>query len=202
MKIESFLVDLDGVIVNRADYFSKRAETLYPEADHTAILSFFTDGLYAQTTLGEIGLEEALTQVIESWKVEDSVQEILDEWFSGENTIDQEVLNLVQTVRKQGIKCVIATDHSEYRKNDVWNNLGMQDYFDGIISSSDIGATKGDAIFFTESMKILEIEHPEGLLFTDDDPENVKVAESLGIRGIIFEGLNSLKEFDFDTLET
>lgn len=192
MNIQTFLVDLDGVIVNRADFFSNRAKALYPDANHGAIMEFFVGGEYKQTALGKKDLVTTLEEVLPSWDVDASAQEVLDTWFSGENTIDEAVLNRIKEIRASGIKCVIATDHSAYRKNDVWENLGMKNHFDDIIASSDMGATKEDVEFYQYAMEKLGIIELSTVLFTDDDPENTKVAESLGINTITFTDVESL----------
>jgi len=193
-NIQTFLVDLDGVIVHRADFFSSRAKELYPNANHEAIMQFFVGGAYKQTALGHTDLVIALEEVLPSWGVDVSVQAILDTWFSGENTVDEVVLNRIQELRAAGVKCVIATDHSTYRKNDVWENLGMKNYFDDIVASADMGATKEDVEFYQYAMEKLGVTDPATLLFTDDDPENTKVAESLGIRAVTFTGIESLQD--------
>jgi putative hydrolase of the HAD superfamily len=192
-NIQTFLVDLDGVIVHRADFFSSRAKELYPNANHEAIMQFFVGGAYKHTALGQKDLVAALEEVLPSWGVDVSVQAILDTWFSGENTVDEVVLNRIQELRAAGVKCVIATDHSTYRKNDVWENLGMKNYFDDKIASADIGATKEDVEFYQYAMKKLEVTEPTTLLFTDDDPNNTEVAASLGIKTITFTGIESLQ---------
>lgn len=72
-NIKLFLVDLDGVIVHRADFFSNRAKELYPNANHDAIKEFFIGGAYKETALGHKDLQEALTEVLSSWNVSTSV---------------------------------------------------------------------------------------------------------------------------------
>ena len=86
-NIKLFLVDLDGVVVHRADFFSNRAKELYPEANHEAIRDFFTGGAYKQTALGNKDLAEALTEVLPSWNVPVSAAEVLETWFAGENKV-------------------------------------------------------------------------------------------------------------------
>lgn len=191
-NIKLFLIDLDGVIVHRADFFSNRAKELYPDANHEAIMQFFTGGAYKQTALGKKDLVEALTEALPSWGIPVPAEEVLSTWFAGENDVDEGVLKRVRDIRNQGVTCVIATDHSQFRKRDVWENLGMKNHFDGIIASADMGATKEDAMFYQYAMEQYGVSDPGTVLFTDDDPENVKTAESLGIKGVVFTGIESL----------
>lgn len=190
--IKTFLVDLDGVVLHRSGYFSARAKDLYPDADHTAILEFFTGGTYKDITLGKRDLVEALTEALPSWQTGKTVEEVLTDWFGAENNVDTAVVDRIQEIRKSGIKCVIATDHSSYRKNQVWNELGMDKYFDDIIASADVGATKDDREFYIESLKRLNIKNAEEVTFTDDDPKNVETAASLDIKTFYFENIDSL----------
>lgn len=188
-----FLVDLDGVVLHRADFFSRRAQTLYPDANHAAILEFFTGGTYKETALGKKDLPISLAKELPHWNVPVTVEELLKTWFDGENTIDEAVLKCVTKIRNSGITCVLATDHSSYRKHDVWENVGMKHYFDDIIASADVGATKEDPAFYRYALERFNINNLETVLFTDDDSENVAVANSLGITGIVFTGVDIFK---------
>lgn len=191
-----FLVDLDGVVVHRADYFSVRAKELYPHANHEAIKEFFVGGKYKETTLGKTDLVSALNEVIEGWDTGKSTAELLAEWFAGENQVDDAVLAYIQTLREKGVRCIIATDHSKFRRDDVWNNLHMNEYFDDIIASADIGATKEEPKFYTKAMELFGVEDPSTMYFTDDDPENVEVAKSVGVKASTFTGIESLQEIE------
>lgn len=186
-----YLIDLDGVTVNRADFFSNRARDLYPTANHEAIKDFFVGGEYKKTALGEIELKESLNKVLPSWNTGVDTNTVLNDWFNGENEINQGAINKIQKLRKTGHKCVIVTDHSEYRKNDVWGSLGMKDYFDGVIASSDLGFTKDKPEFFTKTLERLNISDVGEVAFIDDDPENVAVAESVGIKSVVYQNVES-----------
>lgn len=192
MNIQTFLVDLDGVVLHRNGYFSARSRELYPDANHAAILDFFTGGTYKDITLGKQDLVETLAEALPGWSVDRTVDEVLKDWFDGENNIDRAVLDRIQEIRQSGIKCVIATDHSSYRKNQVWNELGMKEYFDDIVASADVGATKHDPEFYIESLKRLNIMNAQDVAFTDDDQKNIDVALSVGLRGFLFKNVDSL----------
>lgn len=196
MKITTFLIDLDGVVINRPEFFSVRSKTLYPEADHEAVLTFFTKGAYKETTLGQRDLRDALADALPSWKLLEgvTVDDVFKVWFEGENEIDYAVLGYIDELRKQGMKCVIATDHSLYRKHDVWENLGLKAHFDDIVASADFGFTKHDPEFYELTLRKLNIDDRSTVLFTDDDPENVEVAQKVGLQAVTFTGLDSIKE--------
>lgn len=191
METKIFLIDLDGVVVNRADFFSNRAKSLYPDANHEAIMDFFTGGTYKKTALGELDLKETIEGIIADWNVGVSTDELLQTWFGGENNVDEKVLERIQEIRAKGIKCVIATDHSLYRKDDVWEHLNMKDSFDGILASADCGFTKEEPEFFTKAMEMFDVAEASQMAFIDDDPENVEIAKSLGINAITYTDIAS-----------
>jgi HAD superfamily hydrolase (TIGR01509 family) len=194
MNTKVFLVDLDGVVLHRTAYFSERAKELYPSANHAAILEFFTKGLYKEVTLGKRDLVEALSEVLPAWNVSRNANQVLTDWFEGENNIDYAALERIQGIRNSGVRCVLATDHSQFRKNQVWEDLGMKDFFDNIIASADVGATKHDSEFYLQSLKRLDIEKPQDVVFTDDDPKNVEVAKEVGLNAFVFEDIASLEQ--------
>jgi HAD superfamily hydrolase (TIGR01509 family) len=196
MTITTLLVDLDGVVLTRAAYFSERAKVQFPHADHAAITAFFTDGSYARAVTGEVDLPTELARVLPSWKIALDPHELLKMWFSEENEIDVEVLRRIDSLRTQGIKCVIATDHSAYRARDVWDGLRMRDHFDGIIASSDVGVTKEESEFFQACKRTLMIVDPTTLAFIDDDPKNVAVARECGLHAVVYADVSSFDELE------
>jgi HAD superfamily hydrolase (TIGR01509 family) len=68
----------------------------------------------------------------------------------------------------------------------------MNNFFDGIVASSDVGATKEEPAFYQKAMEMFNITDPSTVAFTDDDPKNVEIAKGLGINTFVFEGVKSL----------
>lgn len=189
--IKAILFDVDGVVFKPRDkYFSQRLREDGSSVPEEKINSFFKNE-YKKIVIGKADLREEVEKYLDDWNWNGSVEELLNYWFSYENKIDQEVVDLVQELREKGVKCYLASDHSKYRTDDFMNNVGLKKYFDGVFSSGYLGYTKEEKEFFAAVIKDLGLPKNE-ILFVDDDPENVRVAESVGINAVHFDNKKNL----------
>lgn len=194
MNITHLLIDLDGVILEKADHFSNRCKKLYPEANHDAILEFFTRGAYDDVETGKKDLVAALEEVIGAWRVPVTIEQLLVDWFSAENNLNMDVIDLIQDLRRGGLRCIVATNHSHYRKNILLEDLQFDKYFDGIITSADVAATKNNKLFFKNAVKMLGARRPQELGFIDHDEKNVGTARYVGLHGFVYRDIHSFRE--------
>jgi putative hydrolase of the HAD superfamily len=80
-----------------------------------------------------------------------------------------------------------ARETNEYR----FREFGLREYFDVALSSCYLGLRKPDAAIYNRALDILG-RPAERVLFIDDRAENVEGAVSVGIKGIVFKGAESL----------
>ena len=106
--------------------------------------------------------------------------------------LDEDMCAFVRELRSRGHRAVCGTNtfDTHYR---VSVERGDYDCFDKVYASHRMGVAKPDPRFWAS---ILEAEGctPGNAVFVDDTPLNVKVAEKLGIRAILFRDLPSLRE--------
>jgi putative hydrolase of the HAD superfamily len=192
--IKAILWDADGVVLKPRDkYFSDRLREDYGlDVPQYKILPFFTNE-YKQIVIGKANIKDELQKYISDWGWQDTVEELLQYWFSYENKINQDILNLVASLRQAGTKCYIASDHSKYRADDLMKNVSMNQYFDGGLFSCDLGTTKDKPEFFSKITHQLKLK-PEQILFIDDEQENIDAAHQAGIRARFFRSVRSLIE--------
>jgi putative hydrolase of the HAD superfamily len=70
------------------------------------------------------------------------------------------------------------------RDHDFW------DAFDGLVVSYRIGHCKPEPAIYEHLLKTFDLD-PRETVFIDDVPVNVEAAEALGIRGILFRGVEA-----------
>ena len=63
--------------------------------------------------------------------------------------------------------------------------LGIHDLFDTVVSSAEEGIAKPDAEIYRRAAERLGLR-PESCVFVDDYEGNVRAAEALGMRGIVY----------------
>jgi len=111
-----------------------------------------------------------------------------------ENTakIDKKVENIVKKLKKEGYKVALCTNtikaFSEFHKRN--NDYGI---FDFVIISCDIGMQKPDREMYEFVLKKLNVK-PDECVFIDNQMENVKGAMNAGMKAILFENAEQLKE--------
>lgn len=95
------------------------------------ISEFFVND-FRECSFGKADLKEKITPYLTKWNFRGTFEDLLKFWFESENYIDEEVMKIIKDLRLKGIKCYIATRQEKYRKDYIWNELGLSDRFDGI----------------------------------------------------------------------
>lgn len=188
--IKAIIFDADGMIVHEerfSDRYSRKVGV--PVED---LLSFFEND-FLDCELGKKDLKEALLPYLPKWKWQGSVDELLEFWFS-ESYRDEEVVKIIENIKKSGIACILSTKQEKYRVEYFKNELGLGKLFDFIVSSHKIGCFKDNPEFYKEILKLIPAIKPEEVLFFDDREKNIKAAESLGIKSILFTNIKDLNE--------
>lgn len=185
------LFDLDGlVIVGRKRFFSERLAEEHG-IPLESVQEFFLKDL-KPCSFGKADLKEQIAPYLAKWNWNGSVDDLLDYWFTSENTKDEEVLAIVKQLRDRGVKCYIATRQEKYRMQYLLDVVGLKDHFDGVFCTCDIGCDKSQPEFFQHVLKETGVK-PEEVLFFDDTQKNVDLAKTLGIDAHFYESIEVLK---------
>lgn len=173
------LLDADGVVIRpRHKYFSDKFSEEY-NIPIDEILPFFKNE-YKKCAIGEADIKDVLPKYLDKWRWEGSVDEFLNYWFEGEKDLDNQLIKLIDSIRKKGVKCYLASDNEKNRADYLMDEVGLKEHFDDGFYSSSLGVTKTDKEFFEKVSKELDIEYKD-IIFWDDDPENTEVAQEVGI---------------------
>lgn len=189
--IKVLIFDADGVLIN-GDIFSKRFSKEY-NIDISKINPFF-DGPFKDCLVGKADLKEVLAPYLEKWGWKDGVDNFLEYWFSTEHSIDQELINYIQEHRKNGIKCVIATNQEKYRADYLFNKIGFVNSFDKMYVSAHLGHKKTNKEFFEKLVNDLNSIRKDEILFWDDDMENINTAKEFGINAELYTTFEDFKK--------
>ncbi len=184
------LFDMDGVLNQYPDMFSR----VYAERegiDPKPIERFFK--LHWQDVLeGNLDLKQLLVEHSDAWHLKGNPQQLLDDWFMTEDAMNKDLLEVVQELRRRGIKCYLATNNEPYRVLYARDHM-FKDKLDGIFSSSNLGVMKPDRNFFERALKRLNLQ-PAEVAFFDDNPGHVEVAKSLGMAAYVYESPEQVRQ--------
>jgi len=94
-----------------------------------------------------------------------------------------EVQYYVKRLRERGLKTAICTNNFPERLNGLKQKFKLEEYFDSIIASFEIGVTKPNKEIFYELSKAVKCE-PSEIIMSDDKKDNVKALQQLGFNAI------------------
>jgi putative hydrolase of the HAD superfamily len=105
-----------------------------------------------------------------------------------------EMLSLIRSIKeKYGIKiAVVNNEGSELNVHRI-NTFRLGEFVDFFISSCIVHLRKPDADIFRVALDIAHVP-PEKVIYLEDRPMFVQVADTLGIRGIVHRDFNTTKK--------
>lgn len=101
------------------------------------------------------------------------------EWSAPVGEVDAEVLELVRAQRR--VRTVVLLSNATDRLRSDLRALGLDDEFDAVFSSAELGVAKPDPEVFLRVCGALGIA-PRGCLYVDDSAANVAAAAAVGLR--------------------
>src|SRR3989339_1045871 len=182
MKV--LLLDVDGVVI-QGEQFATHLEQQYGISRKEA--SVFFHGEFEQCLVGKADLKKILPTYLKRWGWRHSVEEVMQQWFISESSVDQQLIQYIQTLRQRGIQCCAATNQEKYRSEYLVHTLQFEKFFDAVFCSCTIGYTKRSQDFFQHIITALPDSSKTQIVFWDDALVHVQVAQSVGIHAELYE---------------
>lgn len=139
---------------------------------------------------GRISEEDFLKSVFESHGV--SLKEVKREIRRQMHVLFPENFSLIKKLGKRYELALMNNECMEWNRYR-FRKFKLDEYFDHIFSSCDMGVAKPDEDYYREVLRRLKAK-PGDLIFIDNTKKNVKVAKELGIHSIHFRNPDQLKE--------
>ncbi|MCR4279165.1 MAG: HAD hydrolase-like protein [Candidatus Zambryskibacteria bacterium] len=190
--IKVVLFDVDGVLVRARRMFSVNLEREYGIS--TEKTSSFFLGPFKECLVGKADLKNAIEPYLKEWGWQKGVDALIEYWFKSEDIVDSSLIEYVQSLRRKGIKCYLATNQENYRVDHMLNTMGFAQNFDGSYASSHIGYVKPDAEFFARIYENLDKIKKDEILFWDNTLENIEGAQTFGIQARLYTTFENFKE--------
>jgi putative hydrolase of the HAD superfamily len=182
MKNRIYMFDADGVVIQSQMFSYKFAQEF--NINISELDNFFkTD--FQECLVGKSDLKIVIKPRLKNWNWAKSVDEFLDYWFKAEHNINFDLIENIKELRKNKIKCVLATNQEKYRLAYMKKEMDFETIFDKIYSSNLIGFKKPNIQYYRYILNDLN-ENPSNIVFYDDRQENVDSAKSLGINSILY----------------
>lgn len=188
--IKHILFDADGVLVH-GDMFSLVLEDRYGISHETT--QPFYQGIFNDSLVGKADLREIIEPYLKEWGWPKTIDEYLEEWFSYEHVLDEEIIACIQKLRAKGIGCYVATNQEKYRAQYMIDRMGFKDSFDKLYASAHLGILKPALEYYDRVVKDIGAKKDE-VLFWDDRMENVVAAKKFGIHAEFFDSFKTFKQ--------
>lgn len=190
--IKAILFDADGVVINTTERFSSYLEREYGITTKTT--APFFQGVFQDCIVGKADLKEEVSKYLPKWGWKKSVDEFLQYWFESEHKIHEPMVKEIHKIRKQGIKCYLATNQEKYRTTYILENMGFESLFDGTFSSAEVGHKKDRDEYYQHILSQLAGVTPEEILLWDDSMENIDKAKQLKINAEFYTSFEDFQE--------
>jgi len=110
--------------------------------------------------------------------------------FNNRASLNEKLLALILNLKNNYKIAILSNANSDSLRN-ILKDASIEQLFDEVIISSEIGIIKPSPEIFTHALRKLQVE-PNEAIFIDDNPEFVDAATKLGITGICFTDFNPL----------
>jgi len=192
MSIRAVFFDLGGVIV-RTEYQAPReqlAERLGMEYEDLSKIVFDSQtGIRA--SIGEITSQQHWEWVMKRLKrPAEEMTAIRDEFYAGD-IVDRQLLDFLRSLRGKYVTGMISNAWNDLR--DFIGREKMEDAFDHIIISAEVGVAKPEAKIFQIALERSGVR-PHEAVFVDDFYINIEGCEKVGMKGIHFTDAQSTLE--------
>ncbi len=142
---------------------------------------------------GEISYVQLLSQLSQVGNTSpEKVRKELDDLV----IINQEVVSFIKEIKETHKVGLLSDAPSEFLKG-ILHKHDLENLFDEIVISSEVHITKKNKDIYSLILKKMELNVTE-VMFVDDNNQNIKLAEELGIKGYVYDSTKDLIHL-FDT---
>ena len=178
-EIKAVIFDMDGTLIDSTGIWHEIDVNFFAKRN----MELPTD--YAQHIV-HLGLKQAAVYTKETYHLNESVQEIMDEWhrmsidiYRYKVELKPFAKELLKVFKDNGIKMAIATANDEPLYKPCIERLGIGEYFDFIADVNSAKEGKQSAKIYLDLAKLMN-EKPENVLVLEDMPLCIKTANRNG----------------------
>jgi epoxide hydrolase-like predicted phosphatase len=190
--IKAIIFDFDGPIVTRNNKeIHKKHEAIH--SLEAGSLEKFMDEYHHSANLAEY---ETLFEFYEKTKpsINLAVEELNDILLEVKSTmrVRPEMIDYIEKLKKK-YKTAILSNYNSELENLLKNIFKIYHLFDVVVNSYNLKISKPNPDIYKHTLKKLNVKAEEAI-FIDDKERNTKVAETLGIKSIVFKNFKQFKK--------
>ena len=187
MSIKTVIFDLGGVLVRTEDKGPRTALGLRFDKTYLEMDKIVFNKSSYRASIGEITAYEHWQFAMRSLDLPDSEIESFYAEFFGGDLVDYTIIDYLRTLRSDSkYTTALLSNAWDDLRDLLINKWGIDDAFDEIFISAEMGIAKPDERIYKIVLEKLSIA-PEEAVFVDDFIENIEAARKLGMHGIHFQ---------------
>lgn len=191
-KIRAIFTDIGGVLLNNGWDRQKRALAVEKFGLDAAELNERHHLTFDTYEAGKITLDQYLNRVV-FYTRRDFTREAFKAFMFGLSEPIEEMIELIKTLKREyQLHIVVVSNEGRELNDHRIRHFGLNTFVDAFISSSFVHIRKPDEDIFKLALDIAQME-PDEVIFIDDRPMFVQVAELLGIQGLVHTDYESTK---------
>lgn len=185
--IRAVLFDLDGVVRHFDPENVARIERTHELEPGSIEAIAFAPHRLEEVTTGRISRRDWVERI----GGELGNARAAEEWGSQPFRADEEVLDLADELRANGIRTAILTNGTDTIRAEA-AAMNLDAHFEAVFNSAEIGSTKPDARAFQHVLDAMRLA-PHEVFFTDDSASKLAGAERLGMPTHLLAGVSGLR---------
>jgi len=192
-NIKGVFFDMDGTILD--------SMWLWKAIDIEYLNRFgceYPEGL--QEEIAGMSFHQTANYFKERFKIEDDIEKMKDDWnemamdkYKHEVGLKKGVLDFLNMLKGKDIKMAIGTSNSVELTDAALDSTGIRDYFDVVLTGSEILKGKPDPYIYLECAKRTDL-NPEDCVVFEDIVSGIKAGKSAGMRVIAVDDEFSMSE--------
>ena len=194
LSFGALLCDVDGVLRHWDDGAKADLELEFGLPPGTINTTALAPDRLGRAVTGLITDEQWRAQVaadlVPRCGSETRADELVARWARLVGRVDEDVLRLLVEVRERAP--VVLVSNATTKLEEDLDQLGVTDVLPTVVNSSRIGSAKPGPAIYRAAAEVAGT--PVGrCLFVDDTAENVRGAEAVGMKGLVYRGVAVLR---------
>lgn len=181
MKLKGVIFDVDGTLIDSMSIWDDIVVNLLEKRGIVPTEEFLK-------SVRPLAAFQSATLVREKFKLSVTNEEVFHElntmaesYYINHIKLKPHAKELLEGFKKAGVKICIATANERYLVEAALNRLDVAEYFEFIITSTDVGAGKEEPTIFLKALELLNTKIEETIIFEDSDLA-IKTAKKIGFK--------------------
>lgn len=166
-EFKGAIFDLDGTVLNSMGLWKKVDELFFTSRNMPIPEGY----IQAISPLGTVG---AAHYTKETYKISESIEEIIEEWqttakkeYAENVTLKPHAKEYIMSLKEQGLSLAVATASDPEMFGDCLKKYGIDTAFDFFITVNEAGKGKGHPDIYLKAAHRMGIEPSECMIFED-----------------------------------